>query len=158
MKVTLTIPSPAKKSWTVKGGNLEEVFKNLNKNAFWGRYRSNPSYKSSGKGDKIDTIKLTAGPVITMPSWAGYGKASKDEKKSWDAMFKALQKHESNHHDIFVKAADDWKKEMEDGGDLSKKDADRAWKDFNASTQRLQDRYDSSTSNGAKEGVILDIP
>lgn len=157
MKVTLSIPNPSQKTWTVKGKDLGEVFDNLNRHGFWGRYRANPSYKASGGGSKIDSVKLSAGPVITMPSWAGYGKATKDEKKSWDAMAKALQKHESNHHDIFVKAAQAWKKEMEDGGDLTSKEIDKAFKDFSAATQKLQDKYDTSSGNGKKEGVILDI-
>jgi predicted secreted Zn-dependent protease len=158
VKVALKVPNPSKKSWTVKGKNLEEVFDNLNKNAFWGRYRSNHKYKSSGKGDKIDTVTLESGPVITMPAWGGYSKATKDEKKSWDTMFKALQKHENNHHDIFVKAAEDFKKEMERGGDLTEREVERAWSAFDSATQKLQDKYDSTTDHGKKEGVILDIP
>lgn len=158
MKVTLTVPKPSNKTWTVKGKDLSAVFDNLNKNKFWGRYRSNHATSFSGKGDKIDSVKVSASPVVLMPSWAGYGKATKDEKKSWDTMWKALKKHEDNHHVIFSDAADEWKKDIEKGGELSKKDFDQAWKDFNTETQKKQDKYDDRTDHGAKEGVILNIP
>jgi hypothetical protein len=38
--------------------------------------------------------------VIELPAWSGYSSATKEQKISWDAMYKALQAHENRHHDI----------------------------------------------------------
>ena len=159
MKVTLKVPSPSSKPWTVKGADLKAVFDNLNKHGWWGRYRANESYK--GKPDKsgnIVTVALSAKPVVHMLKWAGYGKAKPAEKKSWDAMWKALETHEKNHHKIFSDAAAAWKKALEAGGDLSKSDMAAAWKKFTTDTQKQQDDYDKRSKHGANEGVILVIP
>jgi predicted secreted Zn-dependent protease len=158
MKVTLKISKPSNKTWTVKGADIAALFKNLQAHDWWGRYRSNNSGKFAGKSSQIDTVTLTAKPVITMPKWATYSKASKGEKKSWDAMFKALRKHEDEHHTIFVKSAEDWKTRMECGDDLSKKDMDKAWKLYQKDSQKDQDDFDKRTGHGTKAGVVLNIP
>ncbi|HEU0221346.1 MAG TPA: DUF922 domain-containing protein [Paracoccaceae bacterium] len=158
MKVTLSIPRPSNKSYTVSGKSIREVFDALQKHGWWGRYRSNEGMSYSGKSSTVDTIKVSASPVIFMPSWTGYSKASKAEQQSWDKMYKALKKHEENHHEIFLSSADDWKKEMEKNGNLSEKDTKAAWSDFTKATQKKQDAYDTKTDHGQKEGVILDLP
>ncbi|MFQ5622090.1 MAG: DUF922 domain-containing protein [Paracoccaceae bacterium] len=155
MKVNLKIPGPSNKTWTVKGANLEEVFKALKAHGWWGRYRSNESAKFTGKAKKFDTVNLSAKPVITMPKWANYGKAAKDEKKSWDDMWKALKKHEDQHHTIFQTAAKEWKASTEKGGDLEPKEMDKAWKAFLADSQKRQDDFDKRTGHGKKTGVVL---
>jgi len=160
MEIKLSISSPTSKSFTVKGDTIEEVFNSLNKNGYWGRYRSNESQSSKFGDDRktVVEIELSASPTITLPNWSGYGKATKEEKKSWDVMYKALDKHENNHHTIFEDAAKAWKKQMEKDGDVEKKVSDKAWAEFVKSVQKLQDGYDTKTKNGEKEGVVLEQP
>lgn len=158
MKTILNIPKPANKSWVVKGKNIEELFKNLNKHKWWGRYRAYPSYSFKEKGGVVNEFTLKSKPEIIMPKWSNYTKASKAEKKSWDDMYKALMKHESNHHDIFQKEATAWQKAMDKVVDLNKKNALREWEKFDKATQNKQDAYDAKSDHGKKEGVILNLP
>jgi predicted secreted Zn-dependent protease len=158
MKVKLGISKPSRKNWTVKGKGIEEVFANLKKHGFWGRYRSVPSYKASDERVIYSTVKISARQVITMPSWSGYGKADKEAKKSWDTMYKALLKHEAQHGEIFEAAVQELKSQIEAGEDLDKKQIDEACDAFTTDVQKQQDKYDSSTKHGTSEGVILNIP
>ncbi len=155
MKVTLSYGKPSNKSWKVKGGDANTLFANLNKNGFWGRYRSNVSASWSGKGAKIDAFKLTAKPVVLMPSWTEYSKI-KAGQKSWDKMWKALKKHEDNHHTIFDTSAKAFKKKLEVEGDLDPKDMKKTWETYQKDAQKLQDDYDKKSKHGKNEGVILD--
>lgn len=161
MKITVKIPKPKESSFTVKGKTIPEVFEALEKHGFWGRYRSNETIAyETDKKDKALYIggTVSGAPVVILPKWADYAKASKEEKKSWDDMMKALTKHEYNHHTKFEDAAADWKKEMEKGGDLDKKAMTAAWDSFVKDLQKTQDGYDSKTKNGQTEGVELIEP
>lgn len=158
MKATVKIPNPKPKNWSVSGGDIETLFNNLNRHGWWGRYRSFEDKKPKKKGDKIIEVVITGSPTITMPKWKEYGKASKEEKKSWDNMYKALLKHENNHHKIFTDYAKEWKGELEGGDDLTKPDLEKAWKAFKKELQKRQNKYDAKTSHGEKEGVILMVP
>lgn len=161
MKITLKIPKPKESSFTVKGASIPDVFHALEKHGFWGRYRSNETiaYETDRKDRALYVGGTVSGaPVVILPKWANYGKASKDEKSSWDTMMKALTRHEYNHHAKFEDAAKDWKKAMEKGGDLSKKEMTAAWDKFVKDLQKTQDAYDSKTRNGQKEGVELIEP
>jgi predicted secreted Zn-dependent protease len=161
MKITIKIPAPKEKSFTVKGSSIPEVFNALEKHGFWGRYRSNETIAyETDKKDKNLYIggSVSGAPVVTLPKWANYGKASKPEKKSWDDMMKALTKHEYNHHTKFEDSAKDWKKEMEKGDDLSKKEMTASWDKFVKELQKTQDAYDARTKHGLTEGVELIEP
>lgn len=157
MKVSVSIPNPKSRSFSVKGKSIPDVFKALNKNGYWGRYRSDPDV-DWGKDDPVTKASITSSPYIILPTWSDYSKATKDEKKSWDDMMKALEKHENNHHTIFKDAVDTFKKSLEKRDDLSAKDAKQLWKDFIKDTQDAQDKYDTKTSHGEKEGVELIVP
>ena len=98
MKAKVKIPAPAKKDWTVSGGDIETLFNNLERHGWWGRYESHEDKKPRKTGDKITEVVITGSPRIILPKWKDYGKASRAEKKSWDDMYKALKKHEENHH------------------------------------------------------------
>ena len=80
MKVKLSIPKPANKDWKVKGKTIEEVFKNLQKHKWWGRYRAHPSYSYKPAKGKVTEFTLKAKPEIIMPSWTYYSKATKAQK------------------------------------------------------------------------------
>lgn len=155
MKVVLSFPKPKANTWTVKGKTIVDLFDNLNKHKWWGRYRSHPEHSLKEKDALVSEFKLTAKPEVIMPKWAEYAKASKDEKKSWDDMWAALNTHENNHHTIFSDECDAWVKAMDKLGDLDKKKAKAEWDKFVKATQAKQDGYDKKTDHGAKEGVIL---
>lgn len=65
-----TIPSPKSASYSVSGKTIAAVFKALEKRSFWGRYRSNSSFKATFQLDgNVDVFTVTSKPVITMPTW-----------------------------------------------------------------------------------------
>jgi len=157
MKVTLKYSKPASQKWTAKGKTMDDLLKNLNKHGWWGRYRAQPSYSYKEKNGTVSGFTLKAKPIVIMPAWSDYSKATKDQKKSWDTMWKALKKHEDNHHVIFDTAAKAWKKAMDKAGDVDAKEAKSKWDAFIKDTQGKQDAYDKKTGHGEKEGVILKI-
>lgn len=155
MKVTLKIPKPTSKTWTVKGKTSDELYKNMVKHKWWGRYLSNPNYGYKDKAGIVSELIFKPKPVIYMPVWSDYSKASKADKKLWDDMYKALKKHEENHHTILLSEAASWKKAMDKLGDVDKEKMETEWVKFNKATQAKQQSYDTKTHHGEKEGVSL---
>ncbi len=158
MKVICKIAKPGRTTWSVKGKNLEEVFKNLNAHRWWGQYKSGESIKWTLKDGKVDAVQVLVKPLISMPKWSGLSKATKEEKKSWDLMSKALLKHENEHHKVFLKVLEAWVKKLETLTALDKKALEKAWKAFGKEAQKQQDVFDKKTDHGAKKGVVLNIP
>ena len=160
MKVSLRYPNPSLKHWACNGKDLKKVFESLNKHKWWGRYRSHHGYASrydSGSG-KVVKVDVTAKPEIIMPKWSQYSRGTKEEKASWDNMYKALKKHEQGHHVIFEDCVKAYKKKLETGGDLSVKEFNKSFDAFSKELQKKQDAYDSKTDHGKNQGVILVIP
>ena len=69
MKVTVKIPKPSNSTWTVSGKTIPEVFKKLQKHKWWGRYRSNETYKDKKRNKEklIEEIVISGKPMIIMP-------------------------------------------------------------------------------------------
>ena len=161
MKVTVKVPNPKEAHWNVKGKTIEELFANLEKHGWWGRYRSNETESSKpDKADKtkLDSIEIGGAPVITMPKWTDYGSASKPKQKAFDAMYKELLRHEREHHDIFTGACEALKKKLEKGDPVDTKAWPKLWADFKKDTQKKQNQHDSRTGHGKKDGVVLNVP
>lgn len=159
MKVKLAIPNPKTRHWTVKGNTLEAAFKSLQAHNWWGRYRANPSYSFKNDKNKIVTsVTVRAKPLIQMPKWAGHAAATKAEQASWDKMYKALEGHERNHHELFLKGSEEWATYLEALDPFDVKAVKKMWSEFNKNMQKGQDDYDAFSKHGQKEGVVLTIP
>ena len=151
-----TVPSPKSSTYSVSGKTINAVFETLNKRSFWGRYRSNASYKATFQLDgHIDVFTLTSKPSIIMPKWKEYSKGNKGQKASWDNMWKKLNTHENNHHKIFEDCVADLEATVT-STDVLEADLAKFWKDETKGWQDMQDAYDSKTNHGVKEGVELD--
>jgi predicted secreted Zn-dependent protease len=153
-KVTISNGSIARKTWSCKGKTLDEVFKNLNKHGWWGRYRSNLTMKSTPAKTGLQ-VKIAGKPIIIMPKWSDYSKAAPADKKSWDSMYKALLKHETNHHSITEKHLKELKTDVEKNGEMDKNEMLKAWNLAMKQLAKKQETYDSRTDHGSKEGVML---
>mgnify|MGYP003895984209 CR=1 FL=1 len=105
--------------------------------------------------DPVETVKISAAPVIYMPKWADYSKAEKDAKDSFDNMYKVLAKHEKNHYYILLEQVAMFQKLLNGLDELSAKDAKTKWKVFQADHKKAQKKYDDATDHGIKEGVML---
>ena len=157
--VSVKVNTPKVSKYTVKGDTLAEVRKNLDKREEWGLYDATPNFKSGAKVDpqgQIASVTIELNPVIELPTWAGYSKATKPQKASWDAMLKKLSAHEYKHHDIQVAGAAALKKAIESAKELDADALNALIEQAQTDTQKAQDSYDRSSGHGAKEGVELD--
>ena len=160
VKLDFKISEPKVTKYKVTGTTLKEVLKQLNKRDEWGTYDSTQNQKSDAKADgdgNVLSVTLSFSPEIELPEWSGYGKATKEQKKSWDNMMAKLTKHEKNHQDIQKGALEDFKKKLKSAKTLDKDTLKDMIKDFKEDTQKQQDSYDTSSGHGAKEGVELDL-
>lgn len=160
VKINITVNKPKVSTFKVAGKTLKEAKKSLDARDEWGSYDSTQNVKSGAQVDKdgkVTSVTMTLNPEIEMPSWSGYGAATKEQKASWDAMYKKLLAHENKHHDVQLAAVEDLKKAIKAAKDLDgpalKKLIEQSAKDG----QKAQDAYDSRSGHGEKEGVFLDL-
>lgn len=157
--VVVKVNAPKVSKYTVKGDTLAEVRKNLDKRDEWGLYDATQNFKSGGKVDaqgQVTVVTIELNPVIELPTWSGYSKATKAQKASWDAMLKKLSAHEYKHHDIQVAGAAALKKAIESAKELDSDALNTLIEKAQTDTQKAQDSYDARSGHGAKEGVELD--
>ena len=151
------IKAISRKTYDVSGASIEKVFNVLDKRKWWGRYRSNEDksmeYALDGNLKKI-TVK--GSPKIWMPKWKEYSKGTKEQKKEWDRMWKCLETHELEHHNIFTSEVDAFTADIE-SMELKKAEAEKHWKDSTKDWQTRQNDYDSTSDHGGNEGVHLDF-
>lgn len=157
MKVNLKIPSPSTVAYKVKGKDYTEAANFLLSKPFTACYKANPNYSHKHKDGNTHQISITAKPTITMPQWPGANKLKGDEKKCWNSMMRALAKHEAHHHKIFETDAKKFKKNTEAAGDFPKGEMASKMTEFFTASQTNQDKYDTSTKHGEKEGVKLPV-
>ena len=146
MKVVLKIASPSTSAYRVKGKDLKEAAEYM---------RSNPNFSYKHKDGNTNQITITAKPTIAMPQWPGASKLKGNDKKAWNSMMRALAKHEAHHHKIFETDAKKFKKETEAAGDIPKGETAGKMTAFFTASQTNQDKYDTRTNHGEKEGVKL---
>ncbi len=92
-----------------------------------------------------------------MPVWSNYGNAPKDQKASWDKMYKALLAHEQHHHKIQLKCGSDLEKLLKKQEGLDAKALNKKLEEARTACQDKQDAYDAKSKHGANEGVVLDV-
>ncbi len=159
VKINIKLSAPKVSKFTVRGETLADARKALDARDEWGLYDATQGFKSSAKVDKdkkVTEVTMTINPVIELPDWSGYGKATKEQKASWDAMVKKLEAHERKHHKIQEDCVDALKKAIKDEDDLDAKALNKIISDQQKACQKKQDAYDTSSGHGAKEGVVLD--
>ena len=152
------------KTSAVPGNTYEEVFKFFEKkNAAgeeWAKFhheRPDLSFKPA-KGEPITEVTLKVGYVITMPSWSKANSLGKNRKAAWDKMITALEKHEENHRLILAEQSTAFAEKVVAETDLTLKKLSELFKKFPGDVKAAQDKYDSATGHGEKEGVFLPAP
>ena len=160
IKQNITINSPRVSTFNVGGKALSEVKKNLDARDEWGLYDATQNMQSGAKTDadgNVVSVTMVLNPIIQMPSWSGYRAASKEQKASWDTMYKALLAHEKKHHDIQVDCVEDLKKAIKAAKQLDGDALNKLIEQSRQTCQKKQDTYDSRSGHGANEGVVLDL-
>jgi len=104
VKIDIKLATPKVTKFKVSGKTLKDVMSALDARDEWGLYDSTQNVKSGAQVDKdgaVKSVTIAVNPVIELPEWSEYSKATKEQKASWDAMIKKLEAHERKHHDIF---------------------------------------------------------
>lgn len=107
----------------------------------------------------IDRVYTTVDVTFTMPKWADYRKANRDQKQKWDAFYEKLMEHENGHKDIAIETAKKIENELlklnsTDEHLLKNAARSKASKIIKNSRDR-QKKFDYETRHGAKTGVVL---
>jgi predicted secreted Zn-dependent protease len=76
-------------------------------------------------------------------------------KENWDGMYKALEKHEKGHAEIFERGLQKLKAELENLGEIGLDDLKRRIANAGEQWQKESDEYDNKTEHGKKDGVPL---
>lgn len=153
-----------KATYTISAKDYEGLYKFFEaknkKKEEWGKFSvTTPavSFKPP-KGNPITEVVLKIGHTTTLPKWPKYSKVSKDAQKAWDAMYKALEKHEERHRLILLEQVAKFAAKVEAKENLDIKGLQKLLKDFSPDVEKAQKKYDDATSHGEKEGVFLPAP
>ena len=160
IQLNITVNNPRVSTFTLGGKTLKEAQKNLDARDEWGLYDATQNGQSSAKTDAdghVVSVTMVLNPRIEMPSWSGYRAANKEQKASWDAMYKALLAHEKKHHAIQLDCVEDLKKAIKAAAPLDGPALTKLIEQSRQDCQKNQDAYDSRSGHGAKEGVVLDL-
>ena len=160
VQVNITLNRPMVKKFPVAGRTLADVKRNLDAREEWGLYDATQNFSSNARVDAAGNVlgvTMVLNPVIQLPSWTGYGAATRQQKTSWDAMVKALQLHENRHHDIQLGCVEELRKTLKAAKQLDGATLNQIIADLQESSQKKQDEYDRTSEHGAKEGVVLKL-
>lgn len=144
-------------TYRVRGADLESALKFLMSRDEWGLFNSQLPYTWKGNAQNVKEITLEPAFTITMPTWAAYRDQPQQCKDEWDAMWKALQKHEEGHRSLFEKGVSMVVTKLEGLETPTKGDIDNLMKQTESDLQTEQDKYDTRTDHGKSQGVELSI-
>lgn len=160
VQLNITLNRPRITKFFIPGKTLSEVKRNLDARDEWGLYDATQNFSSNARVDgngNIVAVTMVLNPVIQLPSWTGYGLATRAQKASWDTMFTALQAHENRHHDIQSACVEDLRKALRAAKNLDADTLNKIIEQLQESSQKKQDEYDRTSEHGAKEGVTLKL-
>lgn len=145
-------------TYRVSGKDLESVEKVLSARAEVGEFTSSfrHTWRSDAQGNAV-LVRLTPAYTITMPVWANYRRQPQACKDAWDAMWRALKKHEDAHTQIFTQGVSDIVGKLEALPKASGSEIDALMKKAKQEIQAKQDRFDRETDHGRSRGVELVI-
>jgi predicted secreted Zn-dependent protease len=142
----------------ISAKTLGGAAKELDKRDEWGKFDGKIEYEYDFDGKALVTaVTLKPSYTIQMPTWAGYSKAPKGCQKEWDRMWKKLEEHEDGHRLIHQATLAKIQATLAKQTDLT---VDQLKSDFATwldEGQDNHDKFDTSTGNGSKKGVELDI-
>jgi len=139
---------------TTLGGALEELLKLPE----WGEFdgKLDVDHKANSKGH-VTEVTLKPSYTILMPTWAGYGKATKTCRGEWDRMWKKLDEHENGHRLIHLEALAAIQSHLQMQTDLTVEQFEADLARMMEDGQSKQEKFDAATGHGSKKGVELNI-
>ena len=147
-----------KSSIKIKAKTLGDALTALQKRDEWGKFEGQLDYAyKTDSDDHVTEVTLKPSYTIQMPTWDGYKKAPKACQKEWDRMWKKLEQHEDKHRlihlEMYAKVTDYLSKAT----DLTVKKFEADFKKMAQEGQANQDKFDSSSKHGQRDGVNLTI-
>lgn len=145
-------------TYRVTGADLESVLRSLMARDEWGRFESTLAYKWAGDAQgNVKSVTLEPSFTITMPTWPPYRSQPQSCKDEWDAMWRALRKHEDGHKSLFEQGVATIVRKLESLNQATGSDVDNLMSQSESDIQSEQDKYDTSTDHGRSRGVELTI-
>lgn len=145
-------------TYRVEGADLEAAANSMNGREEWGLFESHLPYKwdSDAQGNAT-SVTLQPTFTITMPSWPAYRDQPQQCQDQWDAMWRALRKHEGGHSDLFEKGVAKVVRKLESLEPTTGADVDKLMTQTESDLQSEQNSYDTRTDHGKSQGVELTI-
>lgn len=107
----------------------------------------------------IDRVYTKVDVTFTMPRWADYPKANRDQQQKWDEYYALLMEHENRHKDIAIEGAREIENELLKLNGSNEKYLKEAAKSrvrlIYKKVRVLQKQFDDETEHGVKDGVVL---
>lgn len=145
-------------TYRVEGSNLESVSGSLMARDEWGHFESHLPYKWADDGHgNVKSVTLEPSFTILMPSWPHYRNQPQACKDEWDAMWRALRKHEDGHKSLFEQGVAAIVRKLESLDQATQSDLDNLMRQTESDIQSEQNKYDTSTDHGRSRGVELTI-
>lgn len=159
MKVILSWgPKRTNIKYRVAGADLERANQFLAEREEWGRFDGQFSYRWRGDArGNVLSVKLEPSFTITMPTWRGYRDQPQECKDEWDAMWRALRRHEGRHHNIFEQGLARLVGKLESLVGAKGTEVAALIKKENAIIQSDHNKFDRETDHGGSRGVELTI-
>ena len=146
-----------KGSFTISANTLADALKALQKRNEWGKFDGKIDYDFDSADGVVTKVNLKPTYTIQMPDWSGYSDAPDKCKKEWDRMWAKLDEHEDGHRQVHEDTLTDIQDFLKDQEDLSEKQLKSEIAKRLKDMQTNQDKFDTSTGNGSKKGVELNV-
>jgi predicted secreted Zn-dependent protease len=151
-------PKNRNAKFRVKANDLESAIAVLSGREEWGKFDSSCPYKwKDGRNGNVASITLTPTFTITMPNWPGYRNQPQKCKDEWDAMWKALYRHENGHRVRFENGISKLVNKLEAMESLKTNEVDAVMSQAKKRMQDRQDEFDRETDHGRSRGVEVTL-
>ena len=156
MEMRLTMRRPGRSTYNVAADTLDAAAEEMDGHGCWGRYSFPFSQRLIGPPDDVQRIDLTIRPGIEMPNWTRYRHATDPQKRVWDRMITALERHEQEHHRLLTRKAEDFRDSLPNiSQSMDRRAVGRLMQDFQREAQAVMDDLDRTSDHGRRQGVDL---
>jgi hypothetical protein len=156
MKLEFKVEDPYEKTFTVKDKALADVALALKKRGSAGDFVVKCEWHAvTDAASLVTALTAEVASNIVLPSWPGYGGASKEDRKRWDAMVKALRTHLKAVHKAVEGPTAGLVSKLDKAPAAPKAQLPTIQKAIEAALGKAADDCQRKTGHGAKAGATL---
>ncbi len=155
--ITLTLGEPQNGTYTVDGADLEAAGNQMNRRGEWGQGGARNIVATPGAANAdgiLTSITITAVLFTTLPIWSRLASKPERVRNEWNRMLGALRGHEDHHVSIARTHLEELRTSLVGTSEAA---FQSVWRGKMTALQAAQAAYDTSTTNGQTEGVMLDL-